>query len=98
MFQAIVIFFEFYHGCAYLIVYTSYFSDVRAIPKVLDEIKKASESVSKNSVEQTAYFQAMGAKNNLDLAKCREQVEQELQAADSSESPEKKGGTFCNIM
>ena len=65
---------------------------------ILDEIKKASKSVSKNSVEQTAYFWAMGAKNNLDLAKFREQIEQELQATDSSESTEKKGDTFVNIL
>ena len=45
---------------------------------ILDEIKKATQSVSKNSVEQAAYFRAMAIKNNLNLDKYRQQVEQEL--------------------
>ena len=34
--------------------------------------------MSKNSVEQAAYFRALGAKNDLDMAKFRSQVENEL--------------------
>ena len=41
----------------------------------MDEIKKASQSVSKNSVEQAAYFRAMATKNNLNLDKFRKEVQ-----------------------
>ena len=47
---------------------------------MLDDIRKCSQSVSKNTVEQTAYFRAWGAKNNLDMEKYRAQIERELEA------------------
>ena len=47
--------------------------------EILNEIKKATQSVSKNSVEQTAYFHALGKYNNLDLAKFWSEVRKELE-------------------
>ena len=52
--------------------------------------------MSKNSVEQTAYFWAMGAKNNLDLDKFRDQVEEELKVANSTDVKE-KGDTIIHL-
>ena len=46
--------------------------------EMMVEITKSCKSVSKNSVEQTAYFPAMGEKNNLNLDKHRTDVEGEL--------------------
>ena len=48
--------------------------------KLMGQLEKASESVSQNSVEQTAYFRALGEKNGLNLDKYRAQVQQELAA------------------
>ena len=59
----------------------------------MDHIKDATQSFSKNSVEQTAYFRAMGEKNNLNMDKYRHQVEQELQA---NKSDAKKGTYIIN--
>ena len=57
----------------------------------MDQIKKATESVSKNSVEQTAYFRALGKFNNLDMDKFRNQVEKELRG---SVDDKKTGNVF----
>ena len=64
---------------------------------VLDAIHKATESVSMNSVEQAAYFRAMGEKNNLNLEKFRGQVQNELAA---KAAPAKKGNLiiFLNFI
>ena len=61
----------------------------------MDHIKDATQSFSKNSVEQTAYFQAMGEKNNLNMEKYRNQVEQELK---TNKSDAKKGTSIKNTI
>ena len=59
--------------------------------KILTEIKRATDCVTKNSLEQTAYFRALGAKNNLNLEKYRKQVENELEL---SSKKEEQGSIF----
>ena len=54
----------------------------------MNQIEKATESVSMNSIEQTAYFRAVGDKNNLDMNKYRQQVVDELKAR---KNPAEKG-------
>ena len=61
---------------------------------ILGEIKKATQSMSKNSVEQTAYFRALGAQNNLNMDKFHQQVQDELKA----EGTEGKKGIMIFIL
>ena len=58
--------------------------------KVLEEITKYIHSVGKQSVETTAYLQALGVSKGLNVAKFHEQVQQELDA----EVQKKKDGTL----
>ena len=65
--------------------------------EILAQIKKATESVSKNSVEQTAYFRALGKVNKLDLDKYRSQVENELNGYAAVEKKGKRDVIFINF-
>ena len=65
--------------------------------QILDEIKKATLSLNKNSMEQTAYFRALGAANNLKMDKFRDQVQKEI----DDEMPKNEKGNiflFWNIL
>ena len=52
----------------------------------MQKLQEASDSFSMTSVEQTAYFRAMGEKQNLNLNKHRDQVEKELKARRAKEN------------
>ena len=58
--------------------------------KVLDDIRKCTDSFSINNVEQTAYFRAMGDKNQLNMDKYRDQVQQELEKKSAANSKRNK--------
>ena len=58
--------------------------------KVLEDITKCIHSVGKQSVETTAYLQALGVSKGLNVAKFHEQVQQDLDA----EAQKKKDGTL----
>ena len=61
------------------IFYMLFCSEITAQDKsFLKQLTKATDSMSKNSVEQTAYFRALGEKNQLNMEKYRKQVETEL--------------------
>ena len=55
----------------------------------MNDIRKCTQSLNKNSVEQTAYFRAWGKKNNLDMDKFRQEVQNELDG--EAKKKEKKG-------
>ena len=46
----------------------------------MDEIRKTANLVKKGSIEQTATLRAWSEKNNLNIDKFRQQVEQEIEA------------------
>ena len=59
----------------------------------MQEIMRATQSVNKNSAEQTAYFRALAEKNKLNVDKFREQVEKEL----GKDSKKKSGNNFTLV-
>ena len=55
----------------------------------MDDIRKCTNTLNKSNVEQTAYFRAWGAKNNLEMDKYREQVQKEIEL--ERQKDDKKG-------
>ena len=67
-----------------LFIFNHIFSDTTPLDvEVYKDIKQATKSVIMNSVEQTAYYCAMGEKKQLDMGKYRKQVQNELASASS---------------
>ena len=50
--------------------------------KVLADIRKASKSIRKSTVETTAYLRALGKSKGLDIQTFRKEVQEELQNQD----------------
>ena len=71
-------------------------SATQADDEILAEIRKCTKSVCKSSVEEAATMRAWSAKNDLDMDKYRQQVQQELdETNDKKEKGTCIGYTFC---